>query len=638
MTELSNYVPATHNPLHEHQLNEKAFKLLSTMCDSVEGWTLRNPLAASLVWIGILFGSVFCFYTPSYETNDDVIMSMIASGTGVSATPNEHLVFTNVAIGLLLKQLYTHIPSLPWYAYYLLSVNYLTHVAILHTLLTWRYNRAVIVSFLLLFATVGVQLITNLQFTSTAVWATECGLLVALSGLLRQQRRLQTLGTFAAGVSLMVLGSLVRFDSYLAAMAISAVPLAGLVWHLDRNVLPRSRVWESGLALIVVTQCAAMGLHAVHLGYYTKNSDWQAFLAFNPYRVKFNDYCWTSYSDENRHVFFGVNWTENDHAMIKSCFFDDPSIFGRDKLKPIIDGFSWGKNAFSLRKMTYWWKEILLNPLLWPIGMVIPFQIRRARDPGFAIRHLLLLTASIDAVILGLMLLKNPPARVYYPLFAFQPLYMLVLMRCTDFPMIGSEKKPIPNQTRLDSNVVRPPALFWRRAFIQASIVLAILGVILEQSLTFRSSSLAVSSNRQLRADLARIDPRDDELFICWGDRFPYESILPLESPDAWRSLHLYCLGWCQQSPINQSVKKRFGIDNLAIAMVENPQVYLLGPTETHRIPLDSELDHFQTFVYEHHKLNVKWRKQYYGDQVQIFKPASVVMEASKEPTVTRWK
>lgn len=261
-----------------------------------------------------------------------------------------------------------------------------------------------------------------------------------------------------------------------------------------------------------------------------------------------------------------------------------------------------------------------------------------ARNRRFAIGHLLLLMASIDCVILGLMLLKNPPARVYYPLFAFQSLYMLVLMRCDLSWVIGEVKGSSSDQANHESNAVFPRRYFPRAGFAGAPVVLAILGMILGQIVAFRNSTLAVSSNRRLHEDLARIDPRQDELFICWGDRFPYESILPLESPDAWRNLHLYCLGWLQQSPINVAVKKRFGINDLAIAMVKEPDVYVLGSTEAHRVHLNSEFDLFRTFVFEHYQLNVKWGKHFSGDQVQILKAAQVLIEASSEPTATRWR
>ena len=47
-------------------------------------------------------------------TNDDVIMALIASGQVLGSSPDEHLLYINVAIGALLHALYDHAPAVPW--------------------------------------------------------------------------------------------------------------------------------------------------------------------------------------------------------------------------------------------------------------------------------------------------------------------------------------------------------------------------------------------------------------------------------------------------------------------------------------------------------------------------------------------
>ena len=600
----------------------------------IERWAVGNPLIASFGIVALLFAMVLSLYTPSYETNDDVLMSMIVSGTGACMVPDEHLVFTNVSIGLFLKQLYNWFPSLPWYAIYLMSVIYLAQVAVLHALLTWRFRRSVAICYFLLFATVGVQLITRLQFTSVAVWSTECGIFLVLNEVVRRTQGHQAVGMLVAGMLLLVLGSFVRFDAYLAAIAISAVPLSIFVWQWDRSSLPACRMWKTALLIFALCHAAAAGSHAAHLTYYRQDPAWTEFLAFNPYRVMFNDYFLTGYSEETRSVFDGVHWSENDHAMIRKYFFDDPNVFGRSALQPIVEGFPWRRSAFSLRRMTIWWLEILKNPLLLPIWLLIPFLVFQARKPRFLVIHLLILTVSIDLIITGLMQLKNPPARVYYPLFAFQGLYMLFLMRCGE-STISNQSESSNNRSHLLAGAT---SVFLTRWGGWASMAFAVLAVLMEQSLTFRESSIAVAGNHRLHSDRARIDPQPDELFICWGDRFPYESILPLESPESYRNVHLYCLGWLQQSPINEAVKRRFGIPDLALAMVDHPRVFLLGNSECHRVKLDSELEVFQKFAFEHYQMKVNWRDDFQGDFLRIYKPVSPVVEASNTANETRWR
>lgn len=583
---------------------------------SLERLTLKSPFIASLLWMAALFAIAIAVHTPAFETNDDVVMSMIASGTGASTQPDEHLVFTSFAIGLLLKNLYTLFPVVPWYGLYLVSIHYLSHVAVLYALLKWRYSRAAVFCYYILFATVGVQLMSRLQFTSTAVWSTECGILLAFTGLAMRRDGESRIGfrMIVSGLALTVLGSLVRFDSYIAAFSISMIPMVLLLWWQDRSVAPAKRVWPIAMLAVVLSSITAFGMHAAHQRYYNSDPAWREFLVFNPYRVKFNDYCWTRYTDETKPVFDGVHWSENDHDMIRNQYFDDPQVFGRQTLQAIVEGYPWAQNTFSLRKMADWWNEILRNVRLWPIWALIPLQIWWARDRRFAISHFLILTVSLDAVICGLMFLKNPPGRVYYPLVAFQGLYSLYLMRCCT---ASAEKN-----TEL-SSVSEPPPIDVRssqwqqmqyQSFVSGALcAIAVIGLCAGQYKAHRDSRKAVKANRLLHENLAMVDPRESDLFVCWGCDFPYESILPLESNDVLRRLNILTLGWTQQSPVNDAVKEHFGIRDLTLSLMDNPNVYLLVQ--------DSELDYYRTYIHEHFGIDVEWDLCFEGSAFNLVKP-----------------
>ena len=608
------------------------------ICETLERWTLKCPLFASILWMGLLFTIVLSVYTPAYETNDDVAMSMIAAGTGIAAQPGEHLVYTSVVIGLLLKQLYTQMPSTPWHGISLLAVHFLSHVAILYAVLKWRYSRAAVFCYTVLFATAGVLLITRLQFTSTAIWCVECGLFLALNGL--SQRRdaggRGGWGMLASGAALIIWGSLVRFDSYIAAMAISAIPLSVLVWQQDRSTVPGSRVWRIALAMIVLIQFPVFGLHAAHQRYYARDPAWQEYLQFNRYRTQINDYVWTRYTEESQPVFDQVQWSENDYHMILGWYFDDPLIFGRQNLQAIMDGYDWPDATVSPRNMFHWWIRIVKNSRLWSFWALIPLQFWWSRDRRFAIRHFLLLTLSLDALICGLMFLKEPPERVYFALIAFQALYLLSLMRysdaSTESPSVShwfcslSLKRDCDSPTVESASPVLPPddpatgghgvmrsGTQSPRIARTAWIAMAILGMLLGQSMAFRNSRKALSANRRLHADLARISPSESELFVCWGIAFPLESILPLESPDLLRNRNLLWLSWLQQSPVNDAAKGRFGIQDLPLALLDNPNVYLIANTP--------ELAFYRTYFREHYHLEVDWDLRFEGSEFNVYKP-----------------
>ena len=93
------------------------------------------PLRFALVTTLALVTLAVVILRPSYETCDDVFMTMIASGKGLAAAPDEHLVFTNVLVGHALKRLYAASPGIPWYGGYLLLVHWLAQAALLYVAL-----------------------------------------------------------------------------------------------------------------------------------------------------------------------------------------------------------------------------------------------------------------------------------------------------------------------------------------------------------------------------------------------------------------------------------------------------------------------------------------------------------------------
>ncbi len=595
---------------------ETPWRACQSRLETIERWTLKSPLLASILWMGLLFADVLSIHTPAYETNDDAAMNMIASGTGIGAQPDEHLVYINVVIGLVLKQLYTQMPSIPWYGLSLLAVHFLSHVAVLYGLLKWRYSRSVVFCFLVLFGTIGVQLITRLQFTSTAIWSVECGLFLAMNGLSlrRDFHGRGGWGMLACGAALMIWGSLVRFDSYLAAMLISAIPLSLLVWQLDRSTASESRVWRTALTMIVLVQFPAFGLYAAHQRYYAQDPAWREYLAFNQSLGKINGYGLIHYTEDTKPVFDQIQWSENDYTLTLCWYFDDPLIFGRQNLQALLEGCSASHETVSLLQMTGWWRAMLIHESLWPIWALIPLQLWWSRGRCFAISHFLMLMASLGVILSGLMFLKEPPPRVYYPLFAVLGLYLLSLMRDGNLSTAVSTSPTVtpdgpPPQRR---NVMRLQTL--SHGFASAVLIaVTIRGLCFSQSMTYQDSQRAVSANRKLHADLTKIGPLESELFVCWSCCFPLEAILPLESADNPRKLYLLSLGWTQQSPVNAAVKGRFGIQDLPLAMLDNPRVYLVASKPV--------LTFYRTYFREHYHVEVDWEHRFEGGVISIFKP-----------------
>ncbi len=134
-----------------------------------------RPLTASVLVVATLTVPFFAVFTPGYQTNDDAWMAMIAAGQGVSLSPDEHLVYSNVVVGKALRALYTAVPSVPWYGCHLYLAQIAAHIALLYSTLSLGFTRRGLALCAVYFATAGVFLLNNLQFTSTAFLTVQAG-------------------------------------------------------------------------------------------------------------------------------------------------------------------------------------------------------------------------------------------------------------------------------------------------------------------------------------------------------------------------------------------------------------------------------------------------------------------------------
>src|SRR5262245_29559189 len=101
-----------------------------------EGHAMRAPLIfASLAALALL-AAIVVLLRVAYETNDDVCLTMIVSGRGFCPRPDEHMLFSNILLGHVLKWLYQFRPLFPWYGSYLLLTHYLSQVAVLYCAIT----------------------------------------------------------------------------------------------------------------------------------------------------------------------------------------------------------------------------------------------------------------------------------------------------------------------------------------------------------------------------------------------------------------------------------------------------------------------------------------------------------------------
>src|SRR5262249_14669172 len=156
----------------------------------------------------------------AYATDDDVAMSMIVSGSGFASAPDEHIIFSNVLLGRALKTVYARWPERSWYGGYLIAAHVLAQFGLLYAVTRLAPRRGLLL-YLVYSVAAGLSSLTNLQFTTTAFLATQAGVLLVVSWLLRPpEARLERIVLVVWSVTLLVLGSLVRFEAFGLALAV----------------------------------------------------------------------------------------------------------------------------------------------------------------------------------------------------------------------------------------------------------------------------------------------------------------------------------------------------------------------------------------------------------------------------------
>ena len=395
----------------------------------------RSPLLFAITAIAVLECATLLLLRSCYETNDDVFITMIASGTGICTAPDPHLVFTNIVIGHALNWLYIAVPNFPWYGAYLFVTHFAAQVAILYCALTIGRQCTVAVSelsakddvvkrcglYALYYVLVEVPLLCGLQFTTTAFLATQAGIFLVLLAWKRRgkSRADNSLVPLVAATAFLVFGACMRLESFVMA-ALIASPLACL---LLKDVSFRTLIPCSIAAIAAGTLIAAAAFYDNRA--YEQDPAWAGYRSYNQLRGTFHDKEWTFYSPETASVFAKVGWSETDHAMIANWFSDEQQIYNENNLRSIVGAYPWKAAHVSAG----FWRKVVREPIrnkgvlaiLFAMPLILVLSGRQAR-----IGVLLCMTAAV--VLLAFVAWNNkvPPSRVYFPLLSF-PLSVALL-------------------------------------------------------------------------------------------------------------------------------------------------------------------------------------------------------------------
>jgi len=287
----------------------------------------------------LVFAASLMFLPLRFETNDDIIMMMLASGA-YSGDPTPNLVFINYILGLLLSRLYGIIPQVDWYPAFMLSLlSASSALMVLTAIERVQQNHPVGMFTLATLGALTFNTIIHMQFTTAAALSVAVG---AWAFWTMSSRALRWVGAF-----LVLSGFLLRFEAAALVVVVSA-PFAVLgMW---RQVAPLSRGLGLGV-FVVVGIC----LHMASERAYGILSP--VYVAFNDIRGQLNDNPNSALSLES----LPEGTSFNDYNLLLD-FFTDPQEIDQDDLSDLQAAVEQNEDLLESQDVLLAFLRVLSSP------------------------------------------------------------------------------------------------------------------------------------------------------------------------------------------------------------------------------------------------------------------------------------
>jgi hypothetical protein len=287
----------------------------------------RRTGLPALLWAAgvnlILLGLFLVSATPNYETNDDLLMQLIASGF-YTGHPDTHLVFTNIIIGWGLRLLYGAWTGCNWYLVYLLAAHFAALTAIAYLVVSRRGGWLFTLLYFGFFVIVEMHLLLHLQFTTTAFLAGTAALLLLVDGF--QPGRPVRWPRVMAGFAFWGLMCLIR-EPVAPFLALVAGPFL-----LERF----GRVgWRRLSGTVLACAGILLALHAVNRWAYQLDRAWAEYSEYNHLRGQIHDTPLLAYLPQADTT---LGWSRNDGWMFSEFYFSEPEVYaGVPRMHLLLD-------------------------------------------------------------------------------------------------------------------------------------------------------------------------------------------------------------------------------------------------------------------------------------------------------------
>lgn len=288
----------------------------------------RKELTLSLIFNAGLVMAILLLCVPLSESGDDAVMMSIVSGGYGEYT--SYIVFSNIFYAKIIMLLNSQIGLINWYMLIQFEVIFFSFCSITYILLRkYGIKLGFLLSFcFLMFFSSDVYM--QYQFTKTAALATAAGCVV-LFYIIRAGK--STLGIIIGG-GLIILGSMIRFYSFLEVMGIF-FPLG--IWLI--LIALRKNEYDTVKRCVFIFGTVVIASFAFYFSdkmVYNSQSEWAEYKAYNSLRSKIRDYPIADY-DENEEAYRAIGMTKNDYLNLLQWNIGDIDYYTPDLYKKIIN-------------------------------------------------------------------------------------------------------------------------------------------------------------------------------------------------------------------------------------------------------------------------------------------------------------
>lgn len=296
-----------------------------------------SPLFKAVLFNFVALLIRIIFFDIKYEVSDDYAIDAILSGAyGSGFNPN--LLFGNVILGYFFVFLYSWIPRISFYFFFLETLGFVSSTAILYILFRKNPNITGLIMGFAMILFFADDLYVLLQFTKIASAAGIAGgLLVneALWGKVKHKFRLIGIGTVIS-----VLGSFVRFTTVYIFGAFLLLAFVHSVWEYysenQTTLATKQKLKAIGSRFVVCLLLVGVLFGLDILGKAISNADerQKAFNEYHDYRVAISDVLIPDY-EQVQDEYSGLGLDEVDYDMLNSWCFCDLETYPTDLLEQV---------------------------------------------------------------------------------------------------------------------------------------------------------------------------------------------------------------------------------------------------------------------------------------------------------------